>query len=228
MHDGVSRSFIPGLYLSNSIYPFGATHLATGYLAAHEVAEDLGCRDVGVVARQALRVVPWANLADIPLNQGVDDKWNDDSCETGGGGMSAETYDADRDRRGPNGLICGAYLAQGRQAGAAHRASPRDRRRLNTDEYLRLAPQPARRLPHDERDDARLPGPRPGRASGSATSIPTSWPPFRSGTAARWSLPGILQENVRSIEAILPDDAQAHSSACGTTSSRCSTSTWFR
>jgi hypothetical protein len=42
---GASRSFLPGLYLSNSIHPYGATHLATGYLAAVEVAEDLGCRD---------------------------------------------------------------------------------------------------------------------------------------------------------------------------------------
>jgi len=78
VHDGVSRSFIPGLYLSNSIYPFGATHLATGYLAANEVAEDLGCRDA-----------PWwrakpfdwffANLANIPLNLGVEDKWKMDA-----------------------------------------------------------------------------------------------------------------------------------------------------
>ena len=41
---GVSRSFVPGLYLSNSTYPYGATHLASGYLAACEVAEDMGCR----------------------------------------------------------------------------------------------------------------------------------------------------------------------------------------
>ncbi|MBI4515993.1 MAG: NAD(P)/FAD-dependent oxidoreductase [Deltaproteobacteria bacterium] len=42
---GVSRTFLPGLYLSNSTYPYGATHLANGYLAACEVAEDAGCRE---------------------------------------------------------------------------------------------------------------------------------------------------------------------------------------
>jgi phytoene dehydrogenase-like protein len=71
---GVSRSFLPGLYLSNSIHPYGATHLATGYLAAVEVAEDLGCRDA-----------PWwrakpfewflQNMGRIPLNLGVSSKW---------------------------------------------------------------------------------------------------------------------------------------------------------
>ncbi len=71
---GVSRSFVPGLYLSNSIHPYGATHLATGYLAAIEVAEDLGCRDV-----------PWwraepfmwflENMGTIPVNNGVPVKW---------------------------------------------------------------------------------------------------------------------------------------------------------
>ena len=29
---GASRSFVPGLYLSNSIHPYGATHLASGYI----------------------------------------------------------------------------------------------------------------------------------------------------------------------------------------------------
>jgi hypothetical protein len=71
---GASRSFVPGLYLSNSIHPFGATHLATGYLAACEMAEDLGCRDV-----EWWRSNPYewffANLGRIPLNLGVDDKW---------------------------------------------------------------------------------------------------------------------------------------------------------
>ncbi|MBW2421652.1 MAG: NAD(P)/FAD-dependent oxidoreductase [Deltaproteobacteria bacterium] len=78
VHDGVSRSFIPGLYLSNSIYPFGATHLATGYLAAHEVAEDLGCRDA---AWWRAKPFDWffANLANIPLNLGVDEKWTTDA-----------------------------------------------------------------------------------------------------------------------------------------------------
>ena len=71
---GASRSFIPGLYLSNSIHPYGATHLATGCIAAAEVAEDLGCRDV-----------PWwraepfmwflENVGRIPMNAGVPQKW---------------------------------------------------------------------------------------------------------------------------------------------------------
>jgi phytoene dehydrogenase-like protein len=80
VQNGVSRSFIPGLYLSNSIYPFGATHLATGYLAANEVAEDIGCRDV-----EWWRAKPFewflANLPRIPLNLGVDDKWQPSGAE---------------------------------------------------------------------------------------------------------------------------------------------------
>ncbi|UCE86658.1 MAG: NAD(P)/FAD-dependent oxidoreductase [Deltaproteobacteria bacterium] len=71
---GVSRSFFPGLYLSNSIHPYGATHLATGYLAAVEVAEDLDCRDA---SWWCAKPMDWflANLGRIPLNLGVDDKW---------------------------------------------------------------------------------------------------------------------------------------------------------
>ncbi|MBP1686851.1 MAG: Limonene dehydrogenase CtmA [Deltaproteobacteria bacterium] len=67
---GVSRSFVPGLYLSNSIEPFGATHLAAGYLTACEVAEDLGCREA--VWWQAQPYV-WffENMGRIPLNLGV-------------------------------------------------------------------------------------------------------------------------------------------------------------
>jgi len=67
---GASRSFVPNLYLSNSIHPYGATHLASGYIAATEVAEDLGCRDADWWCAQPL---DWflANLADIPLNLGV-------------------------------------------------------------------------------------------------------------------------------------------------------------
>jgi len=72
--NGASRSFFPGLYLSNSIHPYGATHLATGYIAACELAEDLGCRDA-----EWWRANPYewffANLDRIPLNLGVDEKW---------------------------------------------------------------------------------------------------------------------------------------------------------
>jgi beta-carotene ketolase (CrtO type) len=71
---GAARSFIPGLYLSNSIHPYGATHLATGYLAATEVAEDLGCRDVEWWRAQPLM---WflENMGRIPMNAGVPRKW---------------------------------------------------------------------------------------------------------------------------------------------------------
>lgn len=67
---GVSRSCLPGLYLSNSIHPYGATHLACGYLAAVEVAEDLGCRDVAWWRAQPL---DWflENMFSVPLNLGV-------------------------------------------------------------------------------------------------------------------------------------------------------------
>ena len=36
---------LPGLYLSNSIWPFGTSNLGSGYVAASVVAEDLGVRD---------------------------------------------------------------------------------------------------------------------------------------------------------------------------------------
>jgi len=71
---GAARSFIPGLYLSNSIHPYGATHLATGYIAATEVAEDLGCRDVEWWRAQPIM---WflENMGRIPINAGVPKKW---------------------------------------------------------------------------------------------------------------------------------------------------------
>ncbi len=82
VENGVSRSFMPGLYLSNSIHPYGATHLATGYLAAVEVAEDRGCRDKDWWAAQPFG---WflANVMRIPLNLGIDDKWK----TSGAGGI---------------------------------------------------------------------------------------------------------------------------------------------
>jgi beta-carotene ketolase (CrtO type) len=78
---GASRSFISGLYLSNSIHPYGATHLATGYLAATEVAEDLGCREVEWWRAQPLM---WflENMGRIPMNAGVPAKWQ--RLHTGG------------------------------------------------------------------------------------------------------------------------------------------------
>lgn len=71
---GASRSFVPGLYLSNSIHPYGATHLASGYIAAVEVAEDLGCRDVEWWRAEPL---DWflESMGRLPLNQGVDARW---------------------------------------------------------------------------------------------------------------------------------------------------------
>lgn len=72
---GASRTTIGGLYLSNSIHPYGATHLASGYIAACEVAEDLGCRDVPWWRAKPL---DWylENLATIPLNMGVSPEWD--------------------------------------------------------------------------------------------------------------------------------------------------------
>ena len=54
--------------------PYGATHLATGYLAATEVAEDLGCRDAEWWRAQPIM---WflENLGRIPMNAGVAEKW---------------------------------------------------------------------------------------------------------------------------------------------------------
>ena len=78
--DGVSRSFIPGLYLSNSIHPFGATHLASGYLAAVEIAEDLGCREQPWWVNKPLE---WflENMFEFPTNLGVDAKWTSEGAE---------------------------------------------------------------------------------------------------------------------------------------------------
>ena len=71
---GASRSFVPGLYLSNSIHPYGATHLAAGYVAATEVAEDLGCRDADWWTAEPFQ---WflENAGRVPTNLGVSPKW---------------------------------------------------------------------------------------------------------------------------------------------------------
>jgi phytoene dehydrogenase-like protein len=71
---GASRTFLPGLYLSNSIHPYGATHLATGYIAACEVAEDLGRRDAEWWSAQPIL---WflENMGRIPMNRGVPERW---------------------------------------------------------------------------------------------------------------------------------------------------------
>ncbi|KAA0236223.1 MAG: hypothetical protein JJLCMIEE_03260 [Acidimicrobiales bacterium] len=79
---GASRSFLPGLYLSNSIHPMGATWLATGYLAACEVAEDTGCRD-----QDWWTARPWdwfvEHMFDVPMNLGVSPKWLSDESSGG-------------------------------------------------------------------------------------------------------------------------------------------------
>ncbi|MBU0995727.1 MAG: NAD(P)/FAD-dependent oxidoreductase [Proteobacteria bacterium] len=67
---GGSRTFIENLYLSNSIHPFGATWLASGYIAANEIAEDMGVREQSWWKHRAC---DWylANMAQIPTNLGV-------------------------------------------------------------------------------------------------------------------------------------------------------------
>ncbi len=81
---GASRTFLPGLYLSQSIHPMGASWLATGYLAASEVAEDMGCRDQSWWTHR-----PWdwfmQNMLEVPMNLGVSPKWLADESSGGSG-----------------------------------------------------------------------------------------------------------------------------------------------
>jgi len=67
---GGSRSFIPDLYLSNSIHPYGMTWLASGYIAACEIAEDMGAREQDWWKGRACH---WyqQKFNDIPRNLGV-------------------------------------------------------------------------------------------------------------------------------------------------------------
>ena len=67
---GGSRTFLKNLYLSNSIHPFGITPLGSGYIAACEVAEDMGVREQGWWTSKATH---WylENAANIPLDLGV-------------------------------------------------------------------------------------------------------------------------------------------------------------
>jgi phytoene dehydrogenase-like protein len=67
---GGSRTFIKNLYLSNSIHPFGITPLGSGYIAACEVAEDMGVREQEWWTSKATH---WylENAANIPLDLGV-------------------------------------------------------------------------------------------------------------------------------------------------------------
>lgn len=67
---GGSRTFVKNLYLSNSIHPFGTTWLASGYIAACEVAEDMGVREQDWWTGKAC-VWYLENLENIPINLGV-------------------------------------------------------------------------------------------------------------------------------------------------------------
>ena len=51
-----NRSRIPGLYFSNGVWPGSLTHLATGYITACCVAEDLGVTQAGMVAPPSVRI----------------------------------------------------------------------------------------------------------------------------------------------------------------------------
>lgn len=65
-----SRTFIDDLYLSNSIHPFGISVLSSGYIAACEVALDMGVRDQPWWLSKATH---WylKNRDKIPLDLGV-------------------------------------------------------------------------------------------------------------------------------------------------------------
>ena len=69
-----SRTFMPNLYLSNSIHPGGTTWLTSGYLAAVEIAQDMGTFSTDLWKAQAF---DWclANMGSIPLNRGVAPRW---------------------------------------------------------------------------------------------------------------------------------------------------------
>ena len=43
--NGASRTYLKGLYLGNSIHPNGQSGMTSGYIAANEVATDLGARE---------------------------------------------------------------------------------------------------------------------------------------------------------------------------------------
>ena len=70
LKNGGARTFLKNLYLSNSIHPMGATFLTSGYIAATEVAEDLG---VGKPEWWRSKCFDWYldNINNIPQNLGV-------------------------------------------------------------------------------------------------------------------------------------------------------------
>ena len=62
---GASRTFLKNLYLSNSIHPFGVSWMASGYIAACEVAEDMGVREQEWWKDKAFTWL-FSHMADIP------------------------------------------------------------------------------------------------------------------------------------------------------------------
>ena len=62
---GASRTFLKNLYLSNSIYPFGVSWMASGYIAACEVAQDRGVREQPWWKAQAFEWL-FNNMGNIP------------------------------------------------------------------------------------------------------------------------------------------------------------------
>ncbi len=70
MKNGGSRTFLDNLYLSNSTHPWGTTWLASGYIAACEVAEDMGAREQAWWKDKSCKWY-FENMDDIPNNLGV-------------------------------------------------------------------------------------------------------------------------------------------------------------
>ena len=70
VENGVARSFFPGLYLSNSIHPFGATHLATGYIAAVRGRRGPRLPRRRVVAGQSRSSGSWRTWRSHPAQPG--------------------------------------------------------------------------------------------------------------------------------------------------------------
>ncbi len=70
LRGGGSRTFLDDLYLSNSIHPWGTTWLSSGYIAACEVAEDMGAREQDWWVDKSCKWL-FDNMDDIPKNLGV-------------------------------------------------------------------------------------------------------------------------------------------------------------
>ncbi len=70
LRGGGARTFLDDLYLSNSTHPWGTTWLSSGYIAACEVAEDMGAREQEWWTDKACRWL-FDNMDDIPKNLGV-------------------------------------------------------------------------------------------------------------------------------------------------------------